>query len=70
MRLLISLAAIYHRPLHQLDIKNAFLNGVLEEKVHMEQPPGFIAPRVSGKVHHLKRSLYGLKQLPVLGLEG
>lgn len=42
-RLLLSIAAIRHWSLHQLDIKNEFLYGVLEEEVHMEQPPGFVA---------------------------
>ena len=42
VRLLISLAATHHWPLHQLDIKNAFLHGDLAEKVYIEQPPGFI----------------------------
>ncbi|KAJ9548017.1 hypothetical protein OSB04_020560 [Centaurea solstitialis] len=32
VRICIALAAIHHWPLHQLDVKNAFLNGVLEEE--------------------------------------
>nr|GEV76856.1 retrovirus-related Pol polyprotein from transposon TNT 1-94 [Tanacetum cinerariifolium] len=41
--LFISLAATYDWPLHQLDVKNAFLHGDLEEEVYMEQPSGFVA---------------------------
>ncbi|XP_075486450.1 uncharacterized protein LOC142526062 [Primulina tabacum] len=40
-RILLSLAANLDWPLHQLDIKNAFMNGDLEEEVFMSQPPGF-----------------------------
>ena len=51
--------------IHQMDVKTAFLNGVLEEDIYMEQPEGF---RLSGKgrrlVCKLRRSLYGLKQSP------
>ncbi|XP_049366655.1 uncharacterized protein LOC125831528 [Solanum verrucosum] len=42
-RLLISMAAINHWPLFQLDIKNAFLHRELVEEVYMEQPLGFVA---------------------------
>ncbi|KAF3642960.1 putative metal-nicotianamine transporter YSL5 [Capsicum annuum] len=62
IQLLISLAAMHHWPLHQLDIKNAFLHGELTEEVYMEQPPGSIAQGESYLVCHLNRSLYGLKQ--------
>ena len=43
VRLFLAIAVIRHWPLYQLDIKNAFLHGELEEKIYMEQPPGFVA---------------------------
>ena len=43
VRLFISLAATYNWDLHQLDNKNVFLYGDLQEEVYMEQPPGFVA---------------------------
>ncbi|RVX21188.1 Retrovirus-related Pol polyprotein from transposon TNT 1-94 [Vitis vinifera] len=43
VRLFISIAASQQWMIHQLDIKNAFLHGDLEEEVYLEQPPGFVA---------------------------
>ncbi|RVW93300.1 Retrovirus-related Pol polyprotein from transposon RE1 [Vitis vinifera] len=64
VRLFISIAASQQWMIHQLDIKNAFLHGDLEEEVYLEQPPGFVAQGEYGKVCRLKKALYGLKQSP------
>ena len=61
VRLFISLSATHNWDLHHLDIKNAFLQGNLQEEVYMEQPPGFVAQGEIGKVCRLRKSLYGSK---------
>ncbi|PHT52672.1 DnaJ -like protein subfamily B member 8 [Capsicum baccatum] len=55
------MAAVRHWPPYQLDIKNAFVHGDLQEEVYMERPPGFVA-RGS-----LTKGLGGLKYF--LGIE-
>ena len=47
-----------------MDVKFAFLNGILEEEVYVTQPPGFEAKDASHKVFKLKKALHGLKQAP------
>lgn len=64
VRVLLSVAANLDWPLQQFDVKNAFLNGELEEEVYMEVPPGFEHMATDGRVCSLKKSLYGLKQSP------
>ncbi|KAI0993893.1 hypothetical protein K3495_g14291 [Podosphaera aphanis] len=47
----------------QLDVKSAFLYGKLDRKIYMEIPNGYKEP---GKCYLLRKSIYGLKQSPLV----
>jgi hypothetical protein len=47
-----------------MDVKSAFLNGVLEDEVYVRQPPGFESEKYPHRVYKLRKVLYGLKQAP------
>ena len=64
VRVLLSLAANLDWPLHQLDVKNAFLHGDLDEEVYMDIPLGCTGFAETKIVCKLERALYGLKQSP------
>jgi len=46
--------------MQQMDIKGAYLNGMLKECIYMQQPEGFTDG--TGRVCLLIKTLYGLKQ--------
>ncbi|GKA89051.1 retrovirus-related pol polyprotein from transposon TNT 1-94 [Tanacetum coccineum] len=47
-----------------MDVKTAFLNGILREEVYVSQPDGFVYQDNPNHVYKLKKALYGLKQAP------
>ncbi|GKD24469.1 copia protein [Tanacetum coccineum] len=49
---------------YQMDVKSAFLNGVLHKEVHVSQPNGFVDQDNPNHVYKLKKALYKLKQAP------
>jgi hypothetical protein len=50
--------------LHQMDVKSAFSNGLLEEEVYVRQSLGFESEKYPHRVYKLWMALYGLKQAP------
>jgi hypothetical protein len=64
IRILLSFSMAKGFKLHQMDVKSAFLNGVLEEEVYVRQPPGFESEKSPHRVYKLRKALYGLKQAP------
>jgi hypothetical protein len=47
-----------------MDVKSVFLNGIINELVFVEQPPGFKDDKKPNHVYKLKKALYDLKQAP------
>jgi histone deacetylase 1/2 len=64
IRLVLTLSVSLGWSLRQLDVRNPFLHGILEEEVYMKQPPGFKDPYTLHFICKLDKALYGLKQAP------
>ncbi|GKD26626.1 retrotransposon protein, putative, ty1-copia subclass [Tanacetum coccineum] len=58
----IAFAAHMNMVIYQMDVKTAFLNGILCEEVYVSQLDGFVDPENPNHVYKLKKALYGLKQ--------
>jgi len=60
LRAILALVPIKRLKVQQMDIKGAYLNGILKENIYMEQPEGF--DDGTGRICRLIKTLYGLKQ--------
>jgi hypothetical protein len=62
IRILLAFGASKGFNLYQMDVKSAFLNGVIEEEDYVRQPPSFESPKYPDRVYKLLKALYRLKQ--------
>jgi len=61
-RIIMALVAHFDQELYQMDIKTAFLNSDIEEKIYMVQPVSFKAKGSQYLVCKLQKFIYDLKQ--------
>ncbi|GAA5982386.1 hypothetical protein JCM11641_006966 [Rhodosporidiobolus odoratus] len=63
VRLIYALLARHpHWRLLHFDVTSAYLHGILDHEIYIQQPPGFENPDFPRRVFRLQRALYGLKQ--------
>lgn len=64
LRSVVALAGHRGWKIFHLDVKTAFLNGIIEEDIFVSPPPEFSSQLRSNQACKLKKALYGLKQAP------
>jgi hypothetical protein len=62
IRILLAFVTSKGFKLYQMDVKNALLNGLIQEEVYVRQPTGFESHKYPDRVYKLSKALYGLKQ--------
>ena len=68
-RVLFAIAAYYDLDIDQMDVKTAFLCGLIDQLVYVQIPKGSESSANKGMVCKLLKALYGLKQVPRLWYE-
>ncbi|GJT75258.1 putative ribonuclease H-like domain-containing protein, partial [Tanacetum coccineum] len=64
IRLFLAYASFMNFIVYQMDVKSAFLYGIIEKEVYVCQPLGFEDPESPNKVYKVEKNLYGLHQAP------
>ncbi|GKC87701.1 retrovirus-related pol polyprotein from transposon TNT 1-94, partial [Tanacetum coccineum] len=64
IRIFLAYATHMNMIVYQMDVKTAFLNGILREEVYISQPDGFVDQDNLNHVYNLNKVLYWLKQAP------
>ncbi|CAM9648052.1 unnamed protein product [Phaeothamnion confervicola] len=69
LRAVLAHAAQANWPVHQMDVKTAYLKAPLDETVYMSPPTGWARPAVNGirQVLKLNKSIYGLNKMATTG---
>ena len=68
-RVLCAIAAYYDLDIDQMDVKTAFLYGLIDQLVYVQKPKGSESSANKGMVCKLLKAFYGLKQAPRLWYE-
>ncbi|KAI7958937.1 hypothetical protein MJO28_002728 [Puccinia striiformis f. sp. tritici] len=64
LRLLVIFSLQHNFEFHQIDVKCAFLNAPIRERITLNAPPGINSGKLRYRILLLKKALYGLKQAP------
>ncbi|GJZ66715.1 ribonuclease H-like domain-containing protein [Tanacetum coccineum] len=65
IRIFLAFASYMGFIVYQMDVKSAFLYGIIDEEVYVSQPLGFVDPKCpTKKVYKVIKALYGLHQAP------
>jgi hypothetical protein len=59
LRVILSICATFDHEMAQLDIKKAFLYGLVDEEIYIQQPGGFILPGSEHLVGRLLKCIHG-----------
>ncbi|GJU42616.1 putative ribonuclease H-like domain-containing protein [Tanacetum coccineum] len=64
IRIFLAFASYMGFIVYQMDVKSAFLYGIINEEVYVCQASGFVDPKFPNKVYKVVKALYGLHQAP------